>query len=86
MARGRKTGGGSRKGRPNKVTADLKAAILNAFDEVGGVSYLARVAREHPQVFCTLLGKVLPTQINGNVVGALTLEALVAGSYEVDKP
>jgi hypothetical protein len=41
----------------------LTAAILRAFDESGGVDYLKRVADEHPQVFCALLGKVLPTQI-----------------------
>lgn len=71
MAKGRKTGGGSRKGKPNKVTADLKTAILNAFEKVGGVSYLEKVAAETPAVFCQLLGKVLPTQITGAIDLAL---------------
>jgi hypothetical protein len=56
MAKGTKTGG-RKKGIPNKVT--------HAFDQVGGVEYLTMVARTHPQVFCALLGKVLPTQITG---------------------
>lgn len=56
---------GSRKGIPNKVTADVKAAILEAFEEAGGVKYLTAVARDNPQTFCALLGKVLPTQITG---------------------
>jgi hypothetical protein len=33
---------------------------MRAFDQVGGVEYLTTVARTHPQVFCALLGKVLP--------------------------
>lgn len=32
MAKGRKTGGGSRKGRPNKATATLKEAITHIVD------------------------------------------------------
>jgi hypothetical protein len=56
---------GSRKGRPNKATADIKAAILEAFEKAGGATYLAQVAKEQPQVFCALLGKVLPMTIGG---------------------
>jgi hypothetical protein len=32
MAKGTKTGGGSRKGVPNKLTADVKAMVLAALD------------------------------------------------------
>lgn len=32
MAQGRKTGGGSRKGKPNKATADARAAIARFVD------------------------------------------------------
>lgn len=65
MAKGKKTGGRN-KGTPNKITKDVREAILGAFDEVGGQAYLAKVANDIPQVFCTLLGKVLPTQITGD--------------------
>ena len=65
MAAGRKTGGGSRRGRPNKLTADLKAMILGALDKAGGESYLLRQANENPTAFMTLLGKILPHQIGG---------------------
>lgn len=69
MARGSKPGerrGGRQKGTPNKTTAALKDAIMNAFNEVGGQSYLAKVAMEDPRTFCTLLGKVLPMQVTGD--------------------
>ena len=62
MAKGRKTGG-RRAGTPNKIGAEVRAAILDAFVQVGGSSYLVRVANEHPAVFCTLLGKILPTEM-----------------------
>ena len=62
MAKGRKTGG-RRAGTPNKIGAEVRAAILDAFVQVGGSSYLVRVANEHPAVFCALLGKILPTEI-----------------------
>lgn len=57
--------GGRKPGVPNKMTADLRAAIENAFHEVGGQKYLVRVANEDPKTFCALLGKVLPLQVTG---------------------
>lgn len=58
-----KTGGGSRKGIPNKNTKALKDMILQALDDLGGVEYLVGLAKETPTAFATLLGKVLPTQV-----------------------
>ena len=66
--RGSKPGerrGGRKKGVPNKFTADVRAAIEQAFNRAGGVDYLVQVAKDDPRVFCTLLAKVLPTQITG---------------------
>ena len=62
--------GGRQKGTPNRITADIKAAILSAFTKVGGEDYLAHQARENPQAFMTLLGKVLPTQVSNAEDGA----------------
>jgi hypothetical protein len=67
MAIGRKTGGGSRKGRPNKVTADLRSMILAALDGVGGQEYLQQQAAANPAAFLTLIGKVLPMTMNHNL-------------------
>jgi hypothetical protein len=64
--RGSKPGerrGGRTKGTPNKMTRTIKAAIEEAFVKVGGADYLARMADEQPAAFMTLLGKVLPTQM-----------------------
>ena len=41
---------------------------MEAFCEAGGAEYLGKISKSHPQVFCTLLGKILPpqTQISGD--------------------
>jgi hypothetical protein len=59
--------GGRKKGTPNKVTSKIKDAVMKAFEEVGGDKYLTTIAREDPKTFCTLLCKVLPTELAGQV-------------------
>ena len=59
---------GRAKGTPNKTTALLKDAILQAAKAAGGgedglVKYLTLQAMENPGPFMSLLGKVLPMQI-----------------------
>ena len=50
----------------NKLAADVKAAIMQAFCEVRAAEYLRKLARSDPRTFCTLLGKVLPTQVTAD--------------------
>jgi len=64
MARGRKTGGRVA-GTPNKFSGAVRELILAALDGVGGQAYLERVAEQNPAAFLTLLGKVLPLQVQG---------------------
>ena len=61
--------GGRKKGVPNKVTADVRHAINEAFDRAGGVDYLVNLAASDARTFCTLLGKIIPTQIAGDEDG-----------------
>lgn len=59
--------GGSRKGKPNKTTKALKDMILGALDQAGGEQYLLDCAQD-PKLagpFLTLVGKVLPTTLQG---------------------
>ena len=55
--------GGRQKGTPNKLTASLKAAVLEAFEKLGGVDYLVKVGNDDPRTFLALVGKILPTQM-----------------------
>lgn len=68
-------GPGRPKGVPNKTTALLKDAILEAAEKAGGkgglVGYLTTQAMENPQSFMPLLGKVLPMQVTGEDGGPL---------------
>ena len=64
--RGKKTGGGSRKGIPNKATAELKDMIRLALDRAGGIDYLQNQAVENPTAFLSLLSKTLPRDMTVN--------------------
>lgn len=78
----KKPRGGSRKGRPNKATKAIKEMIEGALSAVGGQKYLEQQAIENPAAFMTLIGKILPRDINANVSGTLKLEDLVAGAQD----
>lgn len=66
--------GGRQKGTPNKTTASLKEAILLAAKEVGSdgegggglTGYLKTLAKAQPKAFASLLGRVLPLQVEGS--------------------
>lgn len=61
-ARGR----GRPKGSPNKITADVKAMVLQALSEAGGAKYLLTQAQTNPNAFLSLVGKVLPMTVAGD--------------------
>lgn len=58
--------GGSRKGIPNKINADIKAMILEALGKAGGADYLLAQSESNPTAFLTLVGKVLPMTLAGD--------------------
>jgi len=73
-------GPGRPKGLPNKTTALLKDAIIQAAIKAGGegedgglVGYLVKQANDYPKGFLPLLGKVLPMQITGEDGGAIQI-------------
>lgn len=72
MAKGKKTGGRV-KGVPNKMTGELRAAIQDAFETLGGDAWLVKVAKKNPAVYCKLLGMTLPKDVNVNHEGGLSL-------------
>ncbi|MGA1803361.1 hypothetical protein [Rhizobium sp. HT1-10] len=83
MAKGQKTGGRQR-GTPNKLSGNLREAILAAADKAGEgdiVEYLTGQAKNNGPAFLSLLGKLVPTQITGdaeNPIYTITRIELVA--------
>jgi hypothetical protein len=67
--------GGRKKGTPNKINVLLKDALIEAATLAGGkeglIGYLKKQANYEPAAFMSLLGKVLPMQIRGNVTGEI---------------
>ncbi len=79
MATGKKTGG-RKAGTPNKVTASIKEAIEQAFDQVGGVAYLVGQAKDNPVAFMGLIGRVLPKDVTVKVSELAAVLSAIDGS------
>ena len=75
---GKRQGAGRKRGVPNKLTAHVREAVQNAFLEVGGETYLVKVAKEDPRTFCTLLGKILPTQVEAKAEEPITYQIITS--------
>jgi hypothetical protein len=59
--------GGREKGTPNKLTKELKDMIRQALEDAGGIEYLVKQANENPNAFLSLVGKLVPLQLSGEV-------------------
>ena len=68
--------GGRKKGTPNKISVEVKKALEKAFYQLGGSDYLFEVGQNDARTFCTLLGKVMPTTIEGNPENPLAVNAV----------
>ena len=77
--------GGRQAGTPNKLSADVRALILAALDDVGGAEYLARQALENPASFMSLLGRVLPMQLTGDGGAAVRIEVVTGVTRHDDE-
>ena len=69
MAIGKKSGGGSRKGSPNKLTKSVKEAFEIAFSELqeDKEAKLSNWAKENPTEFYKLAAKLIPTSVNADL-------------------
>lgn len=72
-------GPGRPKGSQNKQTKALKEMILHALDEAGGIQYLLAQAHDNPNAFMTLVGKVLPLDVNNKHEGQVVAQVVFKG-------
>lgn len=79
-------------GTVNRITRDLKAGIVDAATAYGSdgngtgglTGYLFMLAGDHPKAFASLLGKMLPLQVNGSVqsiVGQVNIVSIPVDHY-----
>lgn len=70
-------GGGRKKGIPNKITSDMKAAVMEAFNKLGGSEYLVRIGKSkapaNKRAMVSLFGKMIPMQVTGEDGGAIII-------------
>ncbi len=64
---------GRKKGVPNKLTATIKEAVEQAFNNVGGVKWLEKLAETDPKAFSVLLSKLIPTDVKLDTKPVFTL-------------
>lgn len=62
---------------PQKIPQAVKEMIEGALSDVGGRSYLAAQAVENPSAFMSLLGRIIPKDINASVTGQIDLRAFL---------
>jgi hypothetical protein len=53
--------------------------ILTALNNQGGVEYFEHISQTQPVAFCSLIGRILPTQVEGSDESPLTLTVVVGG-------
>ena len=68
--------GGRKKGTPNKVTAEVKAALVAGFVKLGGVKALVEWGKENRTDFYKIWVKLLPTEIKNADGQAWTVKVI----------
>lgn len=66
-------GPGRPKGSKNKMNAQVREMVLAALSQAGGVDYLVRQARDNPTAFLSLIGKIIPREVDATVGGGVTV-------------
>jgi hypothetical protein len=75
-------GQGRAKGEPNKINKQIKDMIIGALNDAGGQRYLHTQANANPVAFMGLIGKVLPTELRGNIEGGITINVITGITRE----
>lgn len=72
--KGHKKAGGRKPGSKNKTTSAVKAALVQAFDEMGGVETLVAWGKKNKTEFYKIWSKLLPTEIKNADGEALRMQ------------
>lgn len=77
-------GKGRPKGVVNKVSKEVKEMVAEALDKAGGVDYLVEQAEKNPKAFMSLVGRIVPLQVNAAHSGSIAVDR-VAAKAEVEE-
>lgn len=80
MAKGIKTGG-RKAGTPNKFSGNVKDAIWETFNRLGGVEDMLRWAGENRTEFYKIMARLIPVEHTGEGGGAVVVE-IVKRAYD----
>jgi hypothetical protein len=61
------------KGSENKENKAIKDMIRVALSRKGGADYFERQADENPASFMTLVGKLIPAEVDATLAGNITI-------------
>lgn len=64
---GKRNGAGRKPGVPNKITLSVKEAVLETFQNLGGVKHMTKWAKDNPSDFYRIAAKLIPQQIEADV-------------------
>ena len=77
MGRFRPGHSGNPLGRPrgarNKIPTEVRTMLLRALEHAGGEDYLRQQAEVNPTAFLTLVGKLMPTKVEGDADAPVTI-------------
>ena len=66
-----RAGPGRPKGTPNRISGNLREAIQESFNKLGGEKWLLELAKKDPRTFASLLAKILPTDAGKSELPAI---------------
>lgn len=70
---------GRKKGTKNKFTTDMKAAVMEAFNRLGGADFFVAIGKSkvpsNRRALVGLFGKMLPLELTGENGGAIIIHA-----------
>lgn len=83
---GVRPGAGRPKGSLDTGTRLIREMVVEALDHAGGVAYLASVAQSNPSAFLSLVGKVMPVQVEGSGGGLIQISEIRLVPLKNGKP
>ena len=62
---GKRANAGRPTGVPNKLSSTVKDNVVQVFEDIGGLQFMASWAKDNPNQFFNIYAKLLPLQLNG---------------------